>query len=337
MEAGASAAKPPFAGEILEAMSLVNPLTPFLREQGVSILDGALATELERRGADLHDPLWSAKALLEEPELIRQTHYDYLIAGADIVTSASYQATFAGFARRGLGAEEAARLMRLSVELAMAAREEFWDESAHRQGRQRPLVAASIGPYGAYLTGGAEYTGDYGLSLQELMDFHGPRLELLAKSGADLVACETVPSLLEVEALVHLLADYPKTSSWISCSCCDGEHICHGEQLSEVVALANACPQVVAVGVNCTAPRYVESLLLSVRELSTKPLLAYPNRGERWDAATMCWVDGSGVDSFGELALRWYAAGARLIGGCCRTTPADIAEMAHALRDKLKV
>jgi homocysteine S-methyltransferase len=168
--------------------------------------------------------------------------------------------------------------------------------------------------------------------LQELIDFHGPRMEVLAQSGADLLACETVPSLLEVEALVHLLADMPDAVAWISCSCCDGEHICHGERLSEVVALTNACPQVVAVGVNCSAPHDVESLLLSVRELSNKPLLAYPNRGERWDGEAMCWVDGSGVDSFGELALRWYSAGARLIGGCCRTTPADIAEMARTLK-----
>src|SRR3954454_14852827 len=148
-------------------MCLHNPLGPFLREHGVILLDGALATELERRGADLRDPLWSAKALLEAPELIRQTHYDYLVAGADIVTSASYQATFAGFARRGIGADEAARLMHLSVEMAMAARDQFWAEPSNRLGRQKPLVAASVGPYGAFLTGGAEYTGDYGLSVQE--------------------------------------------------------------------------------------------------------------------------------------------------------------------------
>jgi homocysteine S-methyltransferase len=307
-----------------------NPLTPFLQDNGVVMLDGALATELERRGADLRDPLWSAKVLLEDPALIRQTHYDYYVAGADVATSASYQATFAGFARRGFGHDEAARLMRLSVELAIEAREAFWDEQGHRARRQKPLVAASVGPYGAYLTGGAESTGDYGLTLQELVDFHRPRMEVLASSGADLLACETVPSLLEIEALVRVLAEFPHVHAWLSCSCRDGEHLCHGEPLADVVALANSCEQVVAVGVNCTAPQWVEALLMSVRATSTKPLLVYPNRGEGWDPVAMCWIGESGVKEFDELALQWYGAGARLIGGCCRTTPADIAAMAAA-------
>lgn len=309
---------------------LSSPLAPFLQGDGVLILDGALATELERRGADLRDPLWSAKMLVDDPALIRQIHHDYYLAGADVVTSASYQATFEGFARRGLGHDEAARLMNLSVELAMAARDAFWEEPAHRIGRQTPLVAASVGPYGAYLTGGAEYTGDYGLTLQELIDFHGPRLELLARSGADLLACETVPSLLEIEALVSLLRELPDVHAWLSCSCKDGEHLCHGEPLRDVVHIANMCEQVVAVGVNCTAPQWVESLLLSVRSIAKKPLLVYPNRGEGWDAVAHCWIGGSGVTEFGEMARRWYGAGARLIGGCCRTTPADIAAMAGA-------
>jgi homocysteine S-methyltransferase len=221
--------------------------------------------------------------------------------------------------------------MRLSVALAHQAREEFWAIPAHRQGRQKPLVAASVGPYGAYLANGAEYTGDYGLTLQELMDFHRPRLAVLVESGADLMACETVPSLLEAEALVRLLAEFPHVHAWLSCSCRDGAHLAHGESLSEVVELANGCDQVVAVGVNCTAPQWIEPLLLGVQSISQKPLLVYPNRGEGWDPVAKCWIAESGADDFATLARRWYAAGARLIGGCCRTTPADIEAMAMAL------
>ena len=218
--------------------------------------------------------------------------------------------------------------MRLSVEVAIDARDQFWNEHAHGSGRQRPLVAASIGPYGAYLTGGAEYSGNYGLTLAQLMEFHAPRLEVLVGSGADLLACETVPSLLEVEALVRLLEQFGHPAAWISCSCQDGLRLWHGELLREVIELANACEGVVAAGVNCTAPQWVESLLLSVRDSARLPLLAYPNRGELWDAAAMCWIEGSGVAGFNELVPRWYGAGARLIGGCCRTTPADIAAIA---------
>src|SRR5262245_45643450 len=168
---------------------------PYLSTAGIVILDGALATELERRGADLRDPLWSARVLLEQPALIRQVHLDYYRAGADVATTASYQATFQGLARRGLGHDDAADVLRSSVRLAQEARDLFWNDEANRRGRVRPLVAASVGCYGAFLADGAEFRGDYGLSVTELMDFHHQRLHVLALSGADLLACETVPCL----------------------------------------------------------------------------------------------------------------------------------------------
>lgn len=330
----------------------MNPLQPMLDQSGVIILDGALATELERRGANLNDPLWSAKILAEAPDLIRQVHYDYFVAGADIATTASYQASFPGFARRGLNKTQAAALMRLSVQLASEARDQF---SAEPKGRPRvgnadsmpdpiphsalptphscrPLVAASIGPYGAYLADGSEYRGDYGLTVEQLMDFHRPRLQVLANSGADLLACETIPCWAEAEALVTLLQEFPQTVAWLSFSCRDGEHVCHGERLADCVALAERSAQIVAVGVNCTPPRFVEALLHHAAPATTKPLLAYPNSGEIWDSATHCWLPGTGVTEFSEPARLWYNAGARLIGGCCRTTPMDIQTMAHVLR-----
>jgi homocysteine S-methyltransferase len=311
--------------------SLNNPLAPFLAEGGVVVLDGALATELERRGADLADPLWSAKLLPENPALIRQVHFDYFVAGADVATTASYQATLPGFARRGIDAAQGTALLQRSVDLACAARDEFWNEGRQREGRQRPLVAASIGPYGAYLADGSEYRGDYGLSVEALMDFHRPRLAILVESGADLLACETIPTLVEAEALVALLPEFPAAVAWLSFSCGDEQQLWHGESLRDAVALANGCEQVVAVGVNCTAPRLIEPLLTGVSELAAKPLLVYPNSGERWDAVQHCWLPGAGVTDFGEPARRWRQAGARLIGGCCRTTPDDIRAIARAL------
>ncbi len=311
---------------------MFNPLQPFLDKAGVVILDGALATELERRGADLDDPLWSAKILLEAPELIRQLHYDYFVAGADVAITASYQATFAGFARRGLDENQAAALMRLSVQLAIEAREQFWSDPANRINRLRPLVAASIGCYGAYLADGSEYRGDYGLTVAQLIDFHRPRMAVLANSGADLLACETIPCLLEAEALIQLLTEFRHAVAWLSFSCCDEEHVCHGEQFADCVALANQSEQVVAVGLNCTPPRFVEPLLQQAALVTCKPLLAYPNSGESWDATNHCWLPGTGVTEFGTPAQLWLAAGARLLGGCCRTTPADIQVIRGAVK-----
>ncbi len=309
----------------------MNPLEPLLDQNGVIILDGALATELERRGADLDDPLWSAKLLLEAPDLIRQVHYDYFVAGANVATTASYQATFAGFAGRGLDETQAANLMRLSVQLALEARAQYLRVAANetRSSPLAPLIAASIGPYGAFLADGSEYRGDYGLTVEQLMDFHRPRLQVLANSGADLLACETIPCLDEAEALVRLLAEFPQTVAWLSFSCCDEAHVCHGERFADCVALANQSEQIVAVGLNCTPPRFAEALLRAGAAVTTKPLVVYPNSGESWDAANHCWLPGAGVTDFAEPARLWYNAGARLIGGCCRTTPADIRTIAQ--------
>lgn len=312
----------------------LNSFQTLLQHKNAIILDGALATELERRGANLRDPLWSAKVLLEQPALIRQVHYDYFVAGADVAITASYQASFAGLAARGLSHEQAADLMRLSVQLALEARSHYLaDPVVHTVQRTTPLfVAASVGPYGAYLHDGSEYRGDYGLRVEDLMAWHRPRFAVLAHSGADLLACETIPSQVEGEALLRLLTEFPGVNAWLSFSCHDGDHVCHGERFVDCVAMANASPQIVAIGVNCTAPRYVEALIKQAGTVTTKPLLAYPNSGEHWEAINQCWLPGSGVADFAAAAQRWYAAGARLIGGCCRTTPADIAALTRLLR-----
>jgi homocysteine S-methyltransferase len=234
---------------------LADPLAALLAQRPLVILDGALATELERRGADLNDALWSAKLLIEQPELIRQVHLDYFEAGADVATTASYQATFEAFARRGLDAQAAGDLMRRSVALAAEAREVFWSQPEKRAGRMRPLVAASVGPYGAMLADGSEYRGHYGLSQQELMDFHRPRMKVLVEAGADLLACETIPCLVEATALASLLPEFPGITAWISFSCRDGELNSEGERLADCVAALDGFEQVAAVGVNCTATR----------------------------------------------------------------------------------
>ena len=300
-------------------------------KQRFLILDGALATELEVRGANLKHPLWSAKILAEQPELIRSVHLDYFVAGADIAITASYQATIPGLKKYGMKEKEASALLQRSVELAQEAREAFLS-SPESDGRIRPLVAASVGPYGAYLADGSEYTGNYDLSLEALMDFHRPRLEALIRAKPDLFAFETIPSLLEVEALLKLLRDYPHICAWMSCSCRDGQHICDGTPFKEVVKLVNAHPQIVSVGVNCTAPGFVESLLKIARQYTDKPLVAYPNSGEGWDAKSKCWLPGAEEETLATLSPKWYAAGAKLIGGCCRTSPKDVQMIRKVLK-----
>lgn len=287
------------------------------------MLDGGLATEMERKGADLDDDLWSARMLIEAPELIRMVHCDFLRAGADVIATATYQASFAGFAAAGHSQGEAAHLMQLGVDLALLAREHFWAVKQNRQGRMRPLVAASIGPYGACLHDGSEYHGNYGLTRRQLVEFHRPRMEVLADTEADFFAFETIPSQREAEALLEVLADFPDRLAWLSFSCKDDLHVSHGERFSTCAALAEQSDQVIAAGINCTAPSHVSALLESAAGIGSG-FAVYPNSGEKWNASDNTWAgDGSG----NMPVLEWYDRGARLIGGCCRTTTEDIAQM----------
>ena len=309
-----------------------DPLAHILSAQGFAVLDGALATELERRGADLQDAMWSAKALIEAPDLIRQVHLDYLHAGADIVTTASYQATVKGFMARGLDRVAARKLIGLSAELALDARQEFWADAGNRPGRAWPLVAASVGPYGAYLADGSEYRGDYEITEAQLMNFHRPRVEALAATQADLFAFETIPSLKEGRALIRLLSEFAAKTAWIAFSCRDGNRVSSGDSFAECAALAEKSDQIAAVGVNCTAPRYIRQLIGNARAVTRKPIIAYPNSGEGWDSSARAWLPGEDRCSIATSAREWYDAGAQVIGGCCRTTPADIAEVRAAMR-----
>jgi homocysteine S-methyltransferase len=296
------------------------------------ILDGALATQLQGRGADLDDPLWSAKCLLEQPELIREVHIDYFRAGADVATTATYQASFEAFARRGISRRRAADLMCNAVSLAISARDAMF-ATAHRDaGGLRPLVAASIGPYGAMLADGSEYRGHYDVGDEALADFHRPRLQVLAGAGADLLAFETIPCLREARVLAALLREHPGLCAWMSFSCRDGERNSEGENIGACVAELRVYPQIVAVGVNCTAPHYITSLLRQMRERTDRPLLVYPNSGECYEASSKQWRGHRGAVDFGEQARFWHAGGARLIGGCCRTDPQDISRVKQCVR-----
>jgi homocysteine S-methyltransferase len=287
-------------------------------ENTALIADGGLATELEARGHDLSNGLWSARLLVEAPQEVTAVHTAFFRAGAMIATTASYQASFDGFADSGISRDDTVRLLRRSVELAKTARDEVGDA-----GRR---VAASVGPYGAALADGSEYRGRYGLGVAQLEDWHRPRLEVLADAGADVLALETIPDVDEAEALVNLVQSLG-VPAWLSYTI-DGTRTRAGQPLADAFAVAVGVPEIVAVGVNCCAPDDVLPAIGQARETG-KPVIVYPNSGERWDSARRAWVGPSRFSA--RLAVQWAAAGARVIGGCCRVRPADIAELASAL------
>ena len=300
------------------------PFDGILARHGNVVLDGGLGTELVRRGADLRDRLWSARTLVEAPDLVRDVHAAYFAAGSDVAIGASYQASFEGLAARGIDGDDAAALFRRSVELVR--------EAAEAAGGER-LVAASVGPYGAFLGNGAEYTGDYDREEDALVEFHLPRMEALASASPDLFAIETIPSIVEARALVRALERASNVPAWMSFSCRDGAHLCDGTPFERAVEVATSSRSVVAVGVNCTSPLHVIALVEIAAARTPLPVVCYPNRGAFWDPVRKVWVDPPRQDARPSLRpLEWQKAGARVIGGCCGTTPEDIAAIAGALR-----
>ena len=289
---------------------------------GPVVLDGGLSTELEARGHDVSSALWSARLLRDDPAAIVAAHAAFAAAGAQVATTASYQATVEGFAAVGVDAGEARRLIASSVALA-------------RQGQGGAgWVAGSIGPYGAMLADGSEYRGDYvgSMSVDRLRTFHRPRMELLADAGADVLACETVPAAAEAEALVAE-AEALGVLMWLSLTTVVDDagtaRTRRGERAADVFAMAAGVDAVVAVGVNCTAPAAVGPAVLAAAAAGT-PVVVYPNSGETWDAAARRWTGQPGVSP--DDVPTWIAAGARLVGGCCRVRPTDIAAIAAAVR-----
>jgi homocysteine S-methyltransferase len=289
-----------------------------------TVLDGGLATELAARGHDLSDALWSARLLHDAPDAISAVHLDYFNAGADVAITASYQASFEGFAARGFSRAMTEQLLQRSVTLARDARETARStaHASHGGGSRSLLVAASVGPYGAVLHDGSEYRGDYGVSEDALARFHSPRMGTLLDAAPDLLACETIPSLVEARAIVRALREHPRGRAWVTFTCRDAAHTAAGDDITECARFLDAEPQVVAIGVNCVAPALVTPLIKALTSGTDKPIVVYPNSGEVWDATRRCW-DGTAT-RFTAHIDEWLDAGASWLGGCCRTTPADI-------------
>ena len=306
----------------------IGTLAAALAENGEGsclILDGGLGTELEKQGHDIDHPLWSAKLLVEEPETLADVNRAFARAGADILATATYQATFPGLEKLGLTHDEAVEIFRKGVRITREVADEFDPPK---------LVGASIGSYGAYLADGSEYSGDYRLSDTELREFHRERLTILAEetAGRDLIAFETLPNGPESKVLADLLEDFPNCEAWFSFSCRNDRELRDGTPIEKCLRFLAGRPQVAAIGVNCIEPGVVPELIRRLAGETDKPVMVYPNSGKGWDSESQSWCGGeSDAGSFAEQAVAWRNAGARIIGGCCRTTPEHI----QRIREKL--
>lgn len=313
-------------------------LDSILKNNRIMIIDGSMSTPLERMGADLNDTLWTAKVLREQPELIKKVHMDYLRAGADCGITASYQATIPGLIAKGMTEDEAETLIADSVRVFLEARDEWWQEEGKKEGREYPLCLASVGPYGAYLADGSEYRGRYTITDDELRDFHRRRMEILRDVGADMFLIETIPSFREAVVCADL-AEELGLPYWISFSCMSGTKINEGDLIRDCVReLAPGRSGLRMIGVNCTDPRFIVSLIGEMKaglkdSGSNLPIAVYPNSGEKYDPETKTWTRAGEGLAFGAYAYEYMKAGASAVGGCCTTVASHIEQVREA-RDR---
>lgn len=294
----------------------------WINEQDIVILDGSMSRLLEEQGLEINHRLWTALALVEQPEAIYQVHKQYFDAGANVAITASYQATVKSFEDVGYSEKQAIACIERSVTLAKKAKQDS-------KGGQAKWIAGSIGPYGAYLSDGSEYTGAYQISDYELKDFHEERIKALIASGVDVLAIETIPRLDELRVILNIIAviNFPV---WVSISLKDTAHLANGDSLADFQQLVEQDQNVIAYGINCVSPQLVAPVIENLSVAATKPLVAYPNSGAIFDAVTKTWSEEISVEQvFSTDARCWHQKGAKLIGGCCCSTEHDIARLAR--------
>lgn len=304
-----------------------NNLQALINEQKIVVSDGAMATELEKMGVQTDNELWSAMALIKDPDAIQAVHESYLMAGAAIATTNTYQANLPALVDFGVNHDQGIALIKQAVAVAKQA----------CAGDPAKLIAGSVGPYGAYLADGSEYTGNYALTSDEYQQFHLPRIQALVDAGVDFLALETMPNFAEVKAIVDLLTDqFPTVPVWVSFSVGNQpDRLCDGTPLNQATGYFNRYENVVAIGVNCTTMTNITPALDHIAPATTKPIVVYPNNGDIYDPVTKTWQAVVGVPQFKDLVPEWIERGAQIIGGCCRTTPADIASIKQTVEQVL--
>ncbi|XP_037958399.1 homocysteine S-methyltransferase 1 [Teleopsis dalmanni] len=317
----------------------------------ILVKDGGFGTQMTVHVGNAvdGDPLWSARFNATKPAAIINTHMDFLRNGADIILTNTYQASVEGYVNfLDLSVPESIELIRNTVRLAHIAKERYLTECYEEtkiMPENIPMIIASIGPFGAHLHDGSEYTGSYAdyVSPKKITDWHRVRIDACLEAGVDALAIETIPCQVEAEALVEMLCDdYPDVKFWVSFQCKDDKTLAHGEDFAdaalsiwELLKERNAQHNCLAIGVNCVHPKYVSSLFNNLNgdrsDAEKVPLVVYPNSGELYDVVKG-WMGREHCIPLENYVPEWTQLGAKIIGGCCRTYARDIRNISEAVR-----
>lgn len=294
------------------------------------LIDGAMSTALEQLGADTNNPLWTASVLDKQPNLVKQVHQEYFKVGARLAITDTYQANVQAFVANGYSERQAHALIKRAVQLARDARDEYQQATGVYN-----YIAGAVGPYGAYLADGSEYTGDYQRSEAEFKEFHRPRLTDILSVGVDVIAIETQPRLDEVIAVLKLAKELaPTIPCYVSFSLKDHASLADGTPLAVAAATVDQYDNVFAIGANCIPLERVAPAVTVIRRATDKPIIAYPNSSAVYDPQTKTWAYPHGHRSLASYLPQWLSAGVTIVGGCCTTTPADIALLHEKLTER---
>ena len=286
--------------------------------EAYTLIDGGLSTAIERLGGDVSGQLWTAGLAVTDPDKLLAAHRSFVEAGAEVIATASYQCDARAFESFGYDATRGRRVLADMTALARRA----------TQGTST-RVAASVGPFGASLANGSEYTGRYGVEWSVVEHYHREKLRILVDSGPDLVAVETIPLAREAQLIADLLVEYGAPPTWFSFGCADAHRTYGNDDLGVAVRGVSDYPNLVAVGVNCVAPATVSGALRTIRQaIGDRPLIAYPNHGRVWDAVARTWTGDDATASIDDSVDEWVSLGARFVGGCCGVGPTEIARLA---------
>lgn len=289
-----------------------------------TVIDGAMSTALEELGYNTQSELWTAAAIIDRPDLIYKVHFNYLKAGADLIMTDTYQANIDAFKKLGYSEPESKGFISHAVKIAQQARDDYEKETG-----KHAYIIGTVGPYGAYLADGNEYRGDYNLSFDEYKSFYYEKIKLIINAGADVIGIETQPKLSETKAILSIIHTLSPIPVYVSFTLKDATHISEGIKLSRAVANVAIDPYVSAIGVNCTKLEIVESALHIMKKVTKKPLIIYPNTSAKYNIKTKKWTKSSNSKDFKDYIIKWYNAGAQLIGGCCTTLPKEINEISY--------
>jgi len=283
----------------------------------IKLLDGSLSYPLEKQGYNLNKKLWTGDALINDPNVIKKIHKDYLVAGVDFISTSTYQISYRVLKEMGYNLNEIKDIFKRSVDLVQDAIEET-------KIKRKVKIVGSYGPFGASLSDGSEYTGKYKTSDEIIMSYHIDNMNIIKELGIDIILYETIPCLREIEILSKVVEEYKK-EVWISFTCNKDLEFRDGTSIMKACKIISSIENISTIGINCFSPLLAEKAIKKLKKNSNKKILIYPNSGEIYNNKDKNWYGEKYFDN--SMIKKWLALSPDIIGGCCRVGFEDIQNM----------